>query len=267
MNTYIDNLFSVKGKTALVTGGAKGIGLMIAKSLVNAGATVYISSRSADDCVKIAHELSEIGVCVAMPQDLSCLAGIEALVADIEVADIERAGRGLDILVNNSGKTWGAPIDEYPEKAWDSVMELNVKSPFYLTQKLLPLLEKAGTQEDPARVINISSVSGLTPESLSAYAYGVSKAAIGHMTKVLARDLVHRNIGVNSIAPGFFPSKMTRHLDKDEARKKEALAHIPMGRMGYPEEMGALAVYLCCKASAYMTGNVIPLDGGFLVGD
>lgn len=259
---YLGSLFSLAGKTVLVTGGAKGIGHMIAQSLVKAGATVYIASRSTEDCARVAKELSAYGVCRAIPADLSTMEGIHALVDKITTKE-----NSLDVLVNNSGKTWGASLEEYPESAWDSVMTLNVKSPFYLVQKLLPLLEKSATADDPARIINIGSISALTSETLNAYAYVASKAAIHQLTRALARDLVLRHINVNAIAPGFFPSKMTRHYLDDGALKEQLSMDIPMRRMGRPDEIGALAIYLASSASAFMTGNILALDGGYLVGE
>ena len=261
MTDFLSSLFSLEGKTALITGGAKGIGNMMSEHLLKAGATVYISSRSVQDCEAAATTLSRYGTCVAMPYDLSFVKNIEALTSQIEAA-----GRGLDILINNSGRTWGAPLESYPEKGWDSVMALNIKTPFFLVQKLLPLLSAAGTIDDPARILNIGSVAGLMTETLSAYAYMSSKAAILHLTKGLARDLADKHIAVNAIAPGFFPSRMTRHITDNEKIQAQVLKTIPMGRMGRPDEIGALALYLCSKASAFMTGSVIPIDGGSLVG-
>jgi NAD(P)-dependent dehydrogenase (short-subunit alcohol dehydrogenase family) len=261
MASYLETLFSLEGKTALVTGGSKGIGHMIANSLVKAGCTVYISSRSKEACDQVAAELSEYGTCVPMPHNLSSIEGIKYLASDIEAQ-----GRGLNILINNAGATWGAKLDEFPEKGWDSVMALNVKSPFFLVQKLLDLLESSSSTEDPARVINIGSISGITSESLSAYSYNVSKAAIHHLTKVLARDLTSRHINVNCIAPGYFPSKMTKHIVENDDLLHGLLEKVPMGRLGGADEIGSLAIYLSAKVSAFITGDVIPCDGGYLVG-
>jgi len=260
MSDYLSNLFSLKGKTALVTGGSKGIGKMISVALIKAGAKVYISSRSQETCDATAAELSDHGECVSIPFDLSTVENIQHLADELA----KREDR-LDILINNSGKSWGADIDKFPERGWDDVMTLNVKSPFYLVQRLLPLLEKAGTKEDPARIINIGSIAGIISTTQSAYSYMASKAAINHLTKGLAKDLVNRNIVVNAIAPGFFPSKMTRHITENEDVKKYAIGMIPLGRMGQPEEIGSLAIFLCSKPSAYMTGTIIPIDGGILI--
>ncbi|TDG11853.1 SDR family oxidoreductase [Seongchinamella unica] len=260
MSTYLESLFSLSGKTALVTGGAKGIGRMMSESLLQAGARVCISSRSVEDCEKAAQEMSALGECRAFPHDLSGLQGIAAL-----VADIEQAGGGLDILVNNSGATWGAPLDDFPESGWDKVMDLNVKSPFFLVQKLLPLLRAAGSGSDPARVVNISSIAALISNSQSAYSYMASKAAITHLNRGLAMDLAKDNISVNAIAPGFFPSKMTRHMSSEEGREMMC-SLTPLGRIGEPDDIGGLIIYLCSRAGAFVTGSVIPLGGGMDLG-
>ncbi|AQA19407.1 3-oxoacyl-ACP reductase [Halioglobus japonicus] len=260
MSDYLESLFSLNGKTALVTGGGKGIGRMIAESLLQAGARVYISSRSAEDCEAAAAEMAALGDCRAYPYDLSQLNNIEALAGEIEAA-----GQGLHILVNNSGATWGAPLDEFPEAGWDKVMNLNVKSPFFLIQKLLPLLRAAGTQEDPARVINISSVAATMAGSQSAYSYMASKAAISHLTRGLAVDLAKQHIAVNSIAPGFFPSKMTSHMTTDEGLAfMRSLA--PMGRIGEPQDIAGVMLLLCGAAGSFMTGATIPIAGGMDLG-
>ncbi|RLQ22524.1 SDR family oxidoreductase [Seongchinamella sediminis] len=261
MSDYLDSLFSLAGKTALVTGGAKGIGRMISEGLLQAGARVYISSRSAEDCTAAAEDMSALGECRAFPHDLSGLDGIQAL-----VAEVQQAGHGLDILVNNSGATWGAPLDEFPESGWDKVMDLNVKSPFFLLQKLLPLLKAAASSEDPARVVNISSVASMMTQTQGAYSYMASKAAISHLNKGLARDLAKDNITVNAIAPGFFPSKMTRHMSTDEGMKM-LCSLTPLGRIGKPTDISGMVIYLCSQAGTFVTGSVLPLSGGLeLVG-
>lgn len=260
MSDYLDTLFSLNGKTALVTGGAKGIGRMVSESLLQAGARVYISSRSAQDCEAAAAEMAALGECRAFPYDLSSVDNITAL-----AADIEQAGHGLDILVNNSGATWGAPLEEFPESGWDKVMDLNVKSPFYIVQKLLPLLKAAASKEDPARVINIASIAALVAGTQSAYSYMASKAAITHLSRGLALDLAKDHIAVNAIAPGFFPSKMTRHLSTEEGLEM-LNAITPLGRIGQPDDIGGLTIFLCSAAGAYMTGSVIPIGGGMDLG-
>ena len=261
MSEYLESLFSLKGKRALVTGGAKGIGLMISEALAKAGAEVIIASRSQEDCEKVAAELSQYSPCKGYGADLGSVEGIEGLAEKI-AAD---SGK-LDILFNNSGTTWGAPIDSYPGDKWDRVMNLNVKSPFYLIQKLLPLLRNAADKEDPARIINISSTAGLTSETLAAYAYQASKAAVIHMTRGIARDLAKENITVNSIAPGYFPSKMTKHIHSDEKILEQVLEKIPLRRMGTARDMGALAVFLSSGSSSFITGETIVIDGGVVVG-
>ena len=261
MTGFLQSLFSLEGKTALVTGGAKGIGRMITDHLLQAGCRVIISSRSEGDCNKTAEELSVHGSCLAMPADLSSLDSISEL-----TAKISDSGTGLHILVNNSGKSWGAPIEEFPEKGWDSVMDLNVKTPFYLVQKLLPQLTASATAEDPGRVINIGSIAGLSAESLSAYSYGASKAAIQHLTKTLAKDLARRHVTVNAIAPGFFPTNMTDFIVQNEALMSQALKGIPLQRVGKPGDIGALVIFLASPAASFMTGAVLPLDGGQVLG-
>lgn len=253
----IENLFRLDGKIALVTGGSRGIGLMITQCLIESGAKVYISSRKATVCAQVADQLNALGKgeCVALPADLSKLENIELLAS--QLAEKEEQ---LDILINNAGATWGAPIDEFPEMAWDKVMGINVKSPFFLTQKLLPLLRKAGSQEDPSRVIMISSVAAVSSESISSYSYGPSKAAIAQLGKILAKDLVKDHILVNTIAPGIFASKMTAHMDMDSMAKMT-----PVGRIGQATDIGGLVIYLCSKAGGFMVGNYIPVDGGHLI--
>ncbi|WP_263141336.1 SDR family oxidoreductase [Pseudomonas sp. RIT-PI-AD] len=250
--------FSLQGRTALVTGGTRGVGRMIAQGLLEAGARVFICARHAEACEQAAQELSAHGECTGIAADLSSEAGAQALARDLQ----ERLER-LDILVNNAGTTWGAPLEEYPAKGWEKVMQLNVTSVFSCIQQLLPLLRKAGGAENPARVINIGSVAGITAMGEQAYAYGPSKAALHQLSRMLARELVGEHINVNVIAPGRFPSKMTRFIADDPTALAEDTALIPMKRWGREAEMSALAVALASTAGAYMTGAVIPLDGGF----
>lgn len=257
MTDYLNSLFTLEGKTALVTGGAKGIGRMISEALLQAGARVIISSRSAEDCQSAAEEMSQYGDCRAFPRDLSSVDNITALAADIEALDC-----GLDILVNNSGATWGAPIDDFPESGWDKVMNLNVKSPFFLVQKLLPLLGAGASKEDPARIINIGSIAGVMNETQSAYSYMASKSAIQHLTRGMAVDLAGRHITANAIAPGFFPSKMTKHITESDEVKDMVVSHVPLKRIGEPADIAGIAIMLCSRAGAYMTGSVVPVSGG-----
>jgi NAD(P)-dependent dehydrogenase (short-subunit alcohol dehydrogenase family) len=251
----IEDLFSVKGKTALVTGGSRGIGYMIARAYVENGATVYISARKADPCNAAAKALSAFGKCISIPSDVGTTEGRAALVTALK----EREER-LDILVNNAGAAWGAPFDEYPEDGWDKVMNINVKSVFMLTRDLAPMLEKAGEPGSPARVINIGSMDALHVPPLESYAYPPSKAAVHHMTRVLSVKLGDRNIAVNAIAPGPFESKMTEYMldnfqDDFETRS-------PLSRIGAPADMAGAALYLASPAGAYVTGTVIVVDGG-----
>ncbi|MBU1329224.1 MAG: SDR family oxidoreductase [Gammaproteobacteria bacterium] len=250
--------FSLQGRTALVTGGTRGIGKMIAKGFAEAGASVYICARDAAACEATAQELSAYGTCHGIAADLASEEGAKALAEALQ-GRIDQ----LDILVNNAGTTWGAPLESYPVKGWEKVMQLNVTAVFSCIQQLLPLLRQAGSEANPARVINIGSVAGLTSHGEDAYAYGPSKAALHQLSRMLARELVSEHINVNVIAPGRFPSKMTRHIANDEAALASDSALIPMKRWGREAEMAALAISLASTAGAYMTGAIIPIDGGF----
>jgi NAD(P)-dependent dehydrogenase (short-subunit alcohol dehydrogenase family) len=249
------DLFAVQGKTAVVTGGSRGIGLMIARGYVEAGARVYISSRKAEVCERVAEELSRVGDCVALPADLSSEQECRRLAA----AFGEREPQ-LHVLVNNAGATWGAPLEEFPASAWDKLLDLNLKAPFFLTRALLPLLEAAATPEDPARVINVGSIDGLTVPAFPTYAYAASKAGLHHLTRVLARELGPRRITVNAVAPGPFESKMMAQTLRDFG--DVIAASSPLGRIGRPDDMAGVALYLAGRAGAYVTGAVIPVDGG-----
>tara|TARA_R110002020_G_scaffold165700_1_gene353285 strand:+ start:79425 stop:80195 length:771 start_codon:yes stop_codon:yes gene_type:complete len=250
--------FSLKGRTALVTGGSRGIGRMIAQGFLEAGARVIICSRKKDECEATARELSQYGECIAVSADLSTEEGAKALYADLQAHT-----QHLDILVNNAGTSWGATLEDFPVKGWEKVMQLNVTSVFSCIQQLLPMLRKAGNADNPARVINIGSVAGISAFGEQAYSYGPSKAAVHQLSRMLAKELVGEHINVNVIAPGRFPSKMTSHIHTDLAALAEDCRHIPMKRWGKEEEMSALAIMLASTAGAYMTGNIIPIDGGF----
>ena len=258
------DIFSIEGKTALVTGGSRGIGEMIAAGFLAHGAKVYISSRKADVCAETATRLmGEFGgECIALPGDVGNMDGVTALASALG----DRESR-LDILVNNAGTAWGAPLAEFPESGWDKVMNTNVKGIFFLTQQLLPLLKAAATHEDPARVINIGSVDGIKTPIFDNFSYGPSKAAVHHMTRVLAAHLVKENIIVNAIAPGPFPSWMLSagvgFGGRVEGEDWESIgARNPRGRVGTPEDIAGLAIFLSSRAGAYTVGETITCDGG-----
>ena len=251
----IEHLFSVNGKVALVTGGSRGLGLMIARAYVENGAKVYISSRKADVCDQVAEELSKVGTCIALAADLSRTESREKLVRNL--MDREES---LHILVNNAGAAWGAYLEEYPEDGFDKVMSLNVKAIFMLTRDLLPLLQKGVRPDDPARVINLGSMEGILVSGYENYAYSISKAAVHHMTKVLGVKLGDRGITVNAIAPGYVETKMTGWML--EIYRDEIVANAPLGRLGAPADIAGIAIYLASRAGAYVNGAVIPVDGG-----
>lgn len=263
----VEHLFSVRDKVVLVTGGSRGIGEMIAAGFLANGATVYISSRKAEVCDATAERLAAAygGTCVSLPADLSDLAGVDALAASLG----ERTDH-LDVLVNNAGVSWGAPIDEFPEIGWDKVFDTNVKGVFFLTQRLLPLLEAAATAEDPSRVVNIGSVDGIRTPAFDTVSYGPSKAAVHALTRQLASKLVKRNIIVNAIAPGPFPTWMLSTgvgTGGDvEGTDWDAVGRMtPRGRVGGPADICGLTIYLCSRAGAYTVGEVITCDGGIVV--
>ena len=260
------SLFSVAGKTVLVTGGSRGIGEMIAAGFLANGATVYISSRKADVCDATADRLAETygGTCVSVPADLSTIEGIDALVE--KLADVP----SIDVLVNNAGASWGASIEEFPEVGWDKVMDTNVKGVFFLTQRLLPQLEAGATADDPSRVINIGSIDGIRTPVFDTWSYGPSKAAVHALTRQMAARLVKRNIVVNAIAPGPFPTWMLSTgvgTGGDvEGTDWDAIgATMPRGRVGTPEDVAGTALFLASRAGAFVVGEVIALDGGMVV--
>ena len=260
----MQDLFSVKGKVALVTGGSRGIGEMIAAGYLDAGAKVYISSRKADTCEATAKRLMERfgGECVSIPADLSTVEGATSLAQSMAKHESQ-----LDILVNNAGASWGAPLDEFPENGWDKVMDTNVKGIFFLTQQCLPLLKAAASHEDPARVINIGSIDGIKTAIFDNFSYGASKAAVHHLTRTLAAHMVKDNIIVNAIAPGPFPTWMlstgvgfggeTDGVDWDQVGERN-----PRGRVGTMEDIAGLAIFLSSRAGAFTVGETITCDGG-----
>jgi NAD(P)-dependent dehydrogenase (short-subunit alcohol dehydrogenase family) len=250
------DLFDLTGKVAVVTGGTRGIGLMMARGLLQAGASVYVSSRKPEACKAAADELSAYGRVASIPADLSSEEECIRL-----AAEVGRSEERLHVLVNNAGATWGAPLEEFPAASgWDKVLNLNLKAPFFLTRAFLPLLEAAGTADDPARVINVGSIDGLRVPELSTYSYAASKAGLHQLTRVLARELGPRHITVNAVAPGPFESKMMAATL--EAFGDQIAAASPLGRIGRPDDMAGVAVYLSGRGGAYVTGAVIPVDGG-----
>lgn len=253
----IDELFSVRGKVAVVTGGSRGIGRMIASGLVANGVRTYITARKAEACDATAAELSEHGDCISIPADLSTVEGVEGFVA----AFGEREDH-LDILVNNAGAAWGAPLGEFPELGFDKVMAINVKAPFLLTQALLPHLRARATADDPARVIMIGSIDGLRVPVGDNFSYSASKAGIHMLARHLGAFVVGDHITVNSIAPGPFESKMMEYRLGDPESRRQIEAANPRGRIGTPEDVAGTVIYLASRAGAFTTGVVIAVDGG-----
>ena len=250
-------LFDISGKVALVTGGAQGLGRMIAEGLVRAGARVYITSRKADICEQSAREMSAFGACFPIAADLTTPEAATALVNEIKSRE-----SALHILINNAGKTWGAPLESFPDKAWASVMAVNVQGPFTLVRELLPLLKAAGTADNPARVINIGSLAGAKAERLNAYSYSASKAAIHHLSKVLAADLAEFHITVNAIVPGYFPTQMTAHIRSEDEETQKLLARVPLNRFGSADDIVGTCIFLSSRAGSYITGSELFIDGG-----
>jgi NAD(P)-dependent dehydrogenase (short-subunit alcohol dehydrogenase family) len=254
----ISQLFGISGKTAIVTGGSRGIGYMIAQGYVENGVKVYITARKADDCERAAAQLSEQGECTSIPVDLSTTEGRAAFVGEIR----ERES-SLDILVNNAGAAWGAAFEDYPESGYNKQFDTNVKAPFMLTRDLLPLLKAAGSSADPARVINIGSIDDLRIPDAENYAYGPTKAAVHHMTRVLAVRLASDQVTVNAIAPGPFESKMmafTLGQKRDQIEEE-----CPLKRIGKPTDIAGIAIYLASPAASYVTSTVTAVDGGICI--
>ena len=254
----MENLFNLNGKIELVTGGSRGIGAMIAEGFVRNGVKTYISSRKSDPCDKKAKELSKYGECISIPADLTDMNEMDKLVTKIKDKETK-----LNILVNNAGAAWGASFDDFPEICWDKVMDTNVKSVFFLTQKLVDILEASASTSDPSRIINIGSIDGLGIPRAETYSYPASKAAVHQLTKVLANRLANRNINVNAIAPGPFESNMMAHTLEEHG--EQIKSSVPRGRIGVPEDMAGASIFLSSKASSYITGSIIPVDGGSLI--
>jgi NAD(P)-dependent dehydrogenase (short-subunit alcohol dehydrogenase family) len=247
------DLFSLQGRVALVTGGSRGIGRMIAEGFLTQGARVYISARKAAACDQTAIELSALGTCISLPADVSTVQGARALAAALAQRE-----EHLDILVNNAGAAWGAPLAEFPESGWDKVVDLNMKAPFFLTQALLPLLA-LGAQRQMAKVINIASIDGVSVNPWETYSYQASKAGLIHLTRRMALALAKQHIGVSAIAPGAFASEMNREA-RDHA--EQVAAQVPAGRVGTTEDMAGAAIYLASRAGDYVVGSTLIVDGG-----
>lgn len=255
----ISNLFDVSGKVALITGGGSGIGTMATEALVRAGCKVYIASRRLESCEAVAEELNAIGPgqVHALQADLSDDEGTTHLASTLMAHESK-----LDILVNNSGMTWAAEFEDFPRDKWDDVLRLNVTAVADLTRLLLPALKKAGSADNPSRVINLGSVLGTRTASNNVYSYGASKAAVHHLTRILANELAENHITVNAIAPGPFPSRMMAHITEDANRRKAMEAGVPLHRVGRPEDIAGILLMLASSAGSYITGAIIPLDGG-----
>jgi NAD(P)-dependent dehydrogenase (short-subunit alcohol dehydrogenase family) len=254
------SLFDLTGKTALVTGGATGIGRMATEGLAAAGARVLIASRKADACEAVAAEVNALGLpgkVEGFGGDVASEEGIDSLVREVKArSDV------LHILMNNAGTTWGAPLGEFPYHAWGKVLDLNVTGMFHLTQSLLDLLEGSSSFDDPARVVNVASVMGDVPMGDGAYSYAVSKGAVIHMTRILGNELAARHITVNALAPGPFLSKMTAFALAGDEQSSRVAANIPLKRLGQAEDIAAALQFLCGKGGSYMTGGMLPLSGG-----
>jgi NAD(P)-dependent dehydrogenase (short-subunit alcohol dehydrogenase family) len=248
-------LFDLGGKVAVVTGGTRGIGLMMARGLLQAGARVYVSSRKKEAGNAAVQELSAVGTVTSLPADLSREEECLRLAAEVGQREDE-----LHILVNNAGATWGEPMATFPSSAWDKVLDLNLKAPFFLTRAFLPLLEEGASQDDPARVVNVGSIDGLHVPPMHTYSYSASKAGLHHLTRVLARELGPRHITVNAVAPGPFESRMMAETLRSFG--PQIAERAPLRRIGRPDDMAGVVVYLTSRAGAYVTGAVIPVDGG-----
>lgn len=253
----MSSLFGIRGKAVLITGGVHGLGRMIAEGMLQAGAKVYVTSRKADAAAAAEIELRQLGDCVAIAADLATPEAAVALANEIK----SREPR-LHAIINNAGKTWGAPLESFPDKAWDPVFSVNVHGPFTLVRELLSALEAAGSPEDPSRVINIGSLAGSVVERINAFSYSASKAAIHHLSRILAAELAPRHITVNVVVPGYFPTQMTAHIRSDQDETGKLLERIPLARLGHADDIAGLCIFLCSRAGRYMTGAELYVDGG-----
>jgi len=253
----IESLFDVAGKVAVVTGGSRGIGYMISEGLVRNGVRVYITARKAEACDKAAQELSTFGDCISLPADLSDEDSMMSFVREIEEREPQ-----LDILINNAGAAWGAPLGDFPSAGFDKVLDVNIKAPFMLTQAFLDLLKAAGEPDSPARVIMIGSIDGVRVPFGDNYSYSASKAGVHMLCRHLAHHLVREHININSIAPGPFESKMMSYVLDDPDRRADVVASTPLGRIGEPEDIVGATIFLVSRAGAWLTGITLPVDGG-----
>ncbi|WP_068544495.1 SDR family NAD(P)-dependent oxidoreductase [Thalassotalea crassostreae] len=258
----MNHLFSIDNKVAIVTGGSRGIGKMISQGLVEQGCKVYITARNQTELEATANELNELAgkqLCLPIHADLSTMQGIMTFVEAIKTKE-----KKIDILINNAGATWGAQYSEFPEVGWDKVMNLNAKAPFFVTQQLLDVLAESATAEEPARVINIASINAFNNPRMTNYSYAASKAAVVQLTRHLAADLVDKNININAIAPGFFLSKMTEYSIENKDQQTFVKNMVPKGRLGNKDDICGAVIYLSSKASNWMTGHTLVLDGGVI---
>lgn len=253
----LNDLFSVAGRTALITGGATGLGRICAEALLSAGARVLIASRKGEVCEEAARELSAIGPCEGFAGTVASEAGVAAL-----ASEVRQRTKALHILVNNAGLSWGEPFEAYAWKGWERVMSVNVAGLFTLTRELMPMLVASGAADRPATIVNIGSVMGTVTQAENAYAYSASKAAVHHLTRILAAEFAARHVTVNAIAPGPFPTNMTAYALGDEPGAAHAAATVPLGRLGRPEDLAATLLYLTGRGGAYTSGAIVPLDGG-----
>ena len=258
--SYLEELFAVTGKTALVTGAASGIGFMAATALASAGARVLIASRKGEHCEKAAEAINSAGVS-GSAEGFAGDVGTEEGIATL-VDEVKRRTDRLHILMNNAGATWGEKFEAFPYKAWDKVLRVNVTGLFHLTRELMPLIDKASGDDDPGRIINIGSVMGTQPLADGAYSYTASKAAVHHLTRTLAAELAEKRVTVNAFAPGPFQSRMTAFATATDEQAEQVGKRVPIGRIGRPDDIGGATLYLCSRAGSYVTGAILPIDGG-----